>query len=147
MKTLIIILSVLVSTSLFAQKDKEHTKDVPSAVTAAFVKQFPNVKDVDWEKEGKNYEAEFEVGEAETSATFTADGTLLETETEIEVSALPNTAQQYISQHYSGYTIKEAARITDHKGVVTYEAEVKKKGESMDVIFSENGAFVKVIEY
>lgn len=142
----LIALALLMASGLFAQENDKKTKEVPAVVTAAFAKQFPNVKDVDWEKEGNDYEAEFELNKVETSAIFSADGHWKETETEIAVSALPAKAQEYLKAKYSEYAVKEAAKITDNKNVVTYEAEVKKKGESMDIIFDASGAFLKIIK-
>ena len=66
-------------------------------------------------------------------------GNILETEIEIKVDALPANAKAYISKNYAGQKIKEATKITDNKGVVTYEAEIKGK----DLIFDSNGNFIK----
>ena len=117
---------------------KEKAVNVPTAVTAAFAKQF-GPTDADWEKEGANYEAEFERNKKETSAVFSADGKLLETEVEIPVAELPAAAMEYIKKNHAGATVKEAAKITDAAGVVSYEAEIKGK----DLIFDAKGNFVK----
>ena len=142
----LIAIALMLASGLFAQNDNKQTKEVPAVVKTAFAKQFPGAEDVDWEKEGNDYEAEFELNKVETSATFTADGHWKETETEIAVSALPANAQEYLKAKYSEYTVKEAAKIVDNKNVVTYEAELKRKGESMDVIFDASGAFLKIIK-
>ena len=65
---------VIVSFS-YAQKIAE--KEVPAAVKSAFQKQFPDVKDVDWEKEKGNYEVEFEIKETEYSVLLDASVTIL----------------------------------------------------------------------
>ena len=114
----------------FAQKTK--SSKVPEPVKMAFSKAYPNVKDVDWEKENGNYEAEFElVDDQETSVVYDANGALLETEVEIAVSALPKAVQEALK----GKKVKEASKITNAKGVVTYEAEVKRK----DLMFDAAG--------
>lgn len=117
---------------------KEKAVNVPAAVTAAFAKQF-GTADADWEKEGVNYEAEFEHNKRETSTVFSADGKLLETEVEISVTELPAAAMEYIKKNHAGATVKEATKITDAAGVVTYEAEIKGK----DLIFDAKGNFIK----
>jgi hypothetical protein len=73
------------------------------------------------------------------SAIFDKAGALLETETEMPVEKLPAAALAYIKQHHADAKVKEAAKITDAKGVVTYEAEIKGK----DLIFDATGNFVK----
>lgn len=110
----------------------------PQAVLQAFQKAFPNAEDVDWELEGDRYEAEFEQGDMEQSATFSATGQLIETETEIAVSELPAAIRDYISANYKGKKIREAARIVTPTGAVTYEAEVNRH----DLMFDASGKFL-----
>lgn len=127
----------LMTGSAFAQHVPE--KDIPVAVKSAFQKAHPDAKEVKWEKEAGNYEAEFEQNKTEQSVLIDVQGTILETEIEIAVSELPQAARDYVSQHYKGQTVKEAAKITNAKGVVTYEAELKGK----DLIFDTKGTFIK----
>ncbi len=131
-----IILTSLVSC---AQKVKE--KDVPENVKMSLQKAHPEAKKVTWEKEDANYEAGFETKDGEYSIVIDGAGNILETEVEIAAAALPETTKAYIAKQYSGEKIKEAARITDAKGIVTYEAEVKGK----DLIFDSAGNFVTIL--
>lgn len=149
MKKLIIILSVtsFVCGNISAQDIKES--DVPAAVVSAFKKQYPNVKEVEWEKEGDNYEAEIELvqvpmdgkgkkREVEKSLEYTATGELVKTEEQIEIKALPAAINDYVNKNYPGKKIKEASKITEANGTIKYEAEVEKQ----DLIFDANGAFL-----
>ena len=133
---IIVVLSLGVS-SANAQKMKEA--DVPSAVKDGFKKSFPGSKAEKWEKEGDKYEAEFDLNKVETSALLDASGTLLETETEISVKDLPKGVTEYLNKYEAGKKIKEAAKITDNKGTVSYEAEC---GEA-DYVFDSVGNFLK----
>jgi hypothetical protein len=126
----------------FAIAQKLSDKDVPQPVKSAFQKAYPNAKEVKWEKEGSNYEAEFDYNKADHSVLFDANGSLIETEVEIEVNQLPKGVLEYVAKNYQGQKIKEAAKITDAKGVVTYEAEIKGK----DLIFDSNGNFIKEVK-
>jgi len=148
MKAIIITTAVALCFGAKAQKLKEA--QVPSAVKEAFAKQFPNIKDTDWEKEGQNYEAEFEVkrvnmengksvkSSVEKSAVFDATGQMLQVEEEIPASQLPAAVRDYVTKNLGGKKIAEAAKITDAKGTVTYEAEVNKE----DYIFDSGGNFL-----
>lgn len=154
MKTIIACLALALFT-LEGNAQKLKDTDVPAAVKEGFRKHFPDVKKAEWEKEGANYEAEFEMSrvamdnpkakkeEVEKSAVFSASGELLETEEEINVSALPASITEYITKNYAGYKVEEAAKITDNKGAVTYEAEVEKGKEEFDLLFDANGGFLK----
>lgn len=107
-------------------------KTPPPTVVTAFNQKFPGTKDVDWSKEKNGeWEAEFEQGEVEISANFSADGVWLETETEVKVTDLPAAVQAALT----GKKVKEAARIQRADGSTVYEAEVKHK----DLIFDAAG--------
>jgi hypothetical protein len=54
----------------------------PDVVVKAFQKLYPDAENVEWEKEGDNFEAEFFEDGNEISAEFNAQGKLLEVENE-----------------------------------------------------------------
>jgi hypothetical protein len=136
-KSMFIAAGLMISLAACAQNVKEA--DVPTVVKDAFKKSYANAKEVKWEKEGANYEAEFEVGETDQSVVYDASGHLIETEVEIKVDNLPAAVREYVSKNYKDMKIKEATKITDAKGAVSYEAEIKDK----DLIFDSNGKFIK----
>ena len=138
MKKSAIILAAMLSVT-FANAQNISDKEVPTTVKAALQKSYPNAKEIKWEKEKANYEAGFEVSETDYSLLIAVSGNILETEVEIKIDELPAKAKEYVSKNYAGQKIKETAKITDSKGVVTYEAEIKGK----DLIFDSNGNFIK----
>ena len=139
-KVVIMMAAGMISSCAFAQKIQD--KDVPAAVKATFQKSYPSTKEVKWEKEGDKYEASFDVNKVDNSVLFNADGNIVETEVEIELNQLPSGILEYVKTHYSGQTVKEGAKITNTKGVVTYEAEIK----GMDLLFDSNGKFIKEVK-
>ncbi len=143
MKTIITIAAlVLMINTAGAQKVKET--EVPKAILTSFQEHFKGAKVEKWQKEKNGeYEAEFDWNKVETSANFSTDGKLMETETEMKVSELSKTITDYITKNYGDYKTSEAAKIVDAAGKVWYEAEVKKGKEEMDLIFDANGTFVK----
>ena len=139
-KLTLITVAAMITSLAFAQKLQE--KDVPIPVKSIFQKQYPNSKEVEWEKEGENFEAEFELNKIEQSVLFDAKGNILETEVEIELSQLPKGVLDYVTTSYKVKSVKEAAKITDAKGIVTYEAEIK----DLDLLFDSNGKFIKELK-
>jgi hypothetical protein len=150
MRISVVIIALMIGMPcLKAQSLKES--QVPSEVKEAFRKQFPNVTDVEWEKEGEDYEVEYEVkrvnmdngkavkGTVEKSILFNAGGAILQTEEEIPVSGLPKAVSEYVAKNLHSKKIKEAAKITGADGTVSYEAEVAK----VDYLFDANGNFLK----
>lgn len=130
------LLVLLVSCSASAQKIDE--KDVPAAVKSACEKSYPNAEKVKWEKEGANYEAEFENDEVDMSVVFSPDGKMLEEEREIALNTLPETIKNYVKTNYPDQKMKEATIIRKADGTQSYEVEVK----DLDLFFSENGTFL-----
>ena len=138
MKKLVFLLTITTSVA-FVNAQKLQTKDVPTSVREAFHKQFSTIKEVKWEKEHGNYEAGFKLEKTDYSVIVDASGNILETEMSIDVKSLSAPIIAYIAKNYPNQKIKEAAKITDAKGIVTYEAEVNGK----DLIFDNNGKFLK----
>jgi len=113
-------------------------QNVPAAVTTAFEKSFPNTVVKKWDKEDGGYEANFTKDSKSMSATYDANGTWKETETDIKIAELPASVVDYIKTNYKGAGIKEAAVIETANGRM-YEAEVKGK----DLLFDMDGKFLK----
>lgn len=136
--------SILTTTCLFiglglTQAQSIKSDAVPTAVKDAFAKKYPSAKVDKWEKEGAGFEAEFHVNKIENSVVMDANGNLLETEVEISPEQLPTAVKDYIAKNLPGKKAKEASKITDAKGTVTYEAEINE----VDYIFDANGSFMK----
>ncbi len=135
------LLVVITSTSC-AQSGNEHNEqiNVPAVVKSALKKNYPEAKNVGWEKENGNYEANWggKSGE-DNSVQFTPAGSFIEIVNAIPVSQLPAKVVAYVKQHYSGAKITEAGKVTDAAGTLSYEAEVHGK----DIVFDNNGNFVK----
>ena len=144
LRFMLLIAAALSVTTVFAQKEeKESNAQVtpPAAVKTAFAKKFPGIT-AKWEEENGKFEANFKQQGHEMSALFDNSGTMEESEMEIKTGELPSAVITYISQHYKGAAIKEAAKITKASGEVNYEAEVKGK----DLIFDASGKFLKEAE-
>lgn len=133
------LLLVLAIASAHAAAQKLNEKELPGPVLSGFYMKYKDVKVEKWEKEGNNYEAEFDLNKEEYSVLIDGAGNILETEMEIAVSELPAGVKDYVAKNYRGAKIKEASKITDASAVITYEAEVGKE----DLIFDSNGLYLK----
>lgn len=145
MKTTIATIALCVG---FIYANAQHLKEaeVPANVKAGFAKKYPGSKVKVWEKEGADYEAEFDLNKVESSAVFDGNGTFKELEQEIKTAELPKAATDYCTKTFVGYKLSEAAKITDANGKVMYEAEMEKGKEHFDVIFDDKGNFIKKSE-
>lgn len=129
---------MLFGTSVKAQNIKSSL--VPRLATNALKARYPMAKQVTWEKENANFEANWggKSGE-DMSVVFTPSGTFVEQAKAITVESLPTAASGYIKAHYPGKKVSEAVEVTDGAGKITYEAEISGK----QVLFDNKGAFIK----
>ncbi len=135
----VILLIAIVGFSVQAKAQRLMVKDVPAAVSSAFKKAQPSVKDVDWSKDGNDFEASYEVNKKSMSLTYGASGNLVETEVQISASDLPASVMIYVKKNHKEDEVKEASKITTSNGTITYEAQVK----GMDLIFDNAGNYIK----
>jgi uncharacterized membrane protein YkoI len=128
-----------------AQQLKEA--EVPAKVKSAFAKKYPGSKVKEWEKEGADFEAEFDLNKVESSAAFGSDGTFIHQEQEMKVTELPKKALDFCGTSFVGFKLSEATKITTADGKVTYEAELlQQDNRELEAIFDDQGNFIKKSE-
>jgi hypothetical protein len=129
----------LISLATCAQRVKGT--DVPAPVKAALQQKYPSASGIIWEKEKGNYEANWggKSGE-DNSVLFTPAGVFVEQVVAMPAAKLPVGVAEYVRAHDGGAKITEAGKVTDAKGKIRYEAEVKGK----DLLFDEKGDFLKI---
>jgi len=140
--TLIFSLFAMVTSTVMGQK--LPSTEIPSSIATVFAKSHPRAKNVKWNKENANFEVSFEEQKAEMSVVYSADGSEIEIETEIEWSQLPEPVRQILKKDYLDHELKEYAKIVSGKEV-TYEVEVSKKKQSFDLLFDANGVSLKKV--
>jgi Putative beta-lactamase-inhibitor-like, PepSY-like len=144
MKTTLSFVAILfaLSAPTFAQEKNEgtHHITVPAVVKSSLYRKYADARNVTWEKEKGNYEANWggKSGE-DKSVQFTPAGDFIEIVNAIPASQLPASTITYIKEHYKGSHISEAGKVTDAKRKLSYEVEVNRK----DIIFDEKGNFVQ----
>ncbi len=149
-KTILSSVLALAVSFTFAQKDDKKTDaktdtkaaaaapaqaaNVPAAIKTKFASLYPSAKDIAvWKEEKDTYVASFEQNKYKTAVVFDGAGNLAETRTEIKISELPEKAGPYVKKNFGkSAKITKAVRITDAKGVVTYECTVKDKIHTFD---------------
>ncbi|WP_317898037.1 PepSY-like domain-containing protein [Aurantibacillus circumpalustris] len=139
-KSIVLVLALFVIAFTTKAQDVKEA-DVPENVKAAFSKKFPKAQ-AKWEKEGLNYEAEFDMDKVESSVIFDKDGKFIELEQEMQTSDLPKSIIDYCSGRYSTHKIAEASKITLANGSVRFETELRKGREHIDLLFDSTGNFI-----
>lgn len=153
MKTQLLMTTALaVSLVLFGQAnagEKELSKhQVPKAVLEAFEKAYPNAKGVEFEKEmfeGKAaYEVEYKENGKEYEVMYSAEGSLVQKEEEIDAKTLPEPVSQAVTKaHFKG-KIKEAEKVMTPDGTITgYEVEINSEGKELELELDTSGKILK----
>lgn len=137
-KLLVLIVCSIFVLGISAMNQKDEK--IPASAKTGFAAKFPTAQKVKWsvEKPGE-FEAEFTQNGVETSALVDAKGTLLETETEIKESELPQAVKATLAKDFAGYKLDEIEKATDAKSVTTFEMEAAKGKDKLEISFDANG--------
>lgn len=147
MKHIIFVLCIVALMSNAACAQKIAADKVPASVTSAFKAKFPTAKKASWEIENKtDFEVNFKLNGEEVSANFSPNGEWIETETELEVSALPAAIQLILKNDFAGFEIEEVSKVESAKNGSIYMVEVEKGEEKFDVSFSLDGKVLSKIK-
>jgi hypothetical protein len=123
---------------LNACSSKWDQSQLPATVRDAFEKKYPGTT-ATWQKEGEQYEAEYKMDGKSFTAVYGSDGSLQETEMEISLSELPDSARNYLQSHFKPDEIKEIEKLTLPNGESSFEAEAA----GQELVFDSMGRFVK----
>lgn len=140
MKLIIFFIGLLLPISILATSTGIT---VPDAAKKTFKNKFPSATNVKWGKENAHeYEAEFKLGGKNISANFSENGQWLETETQLDLNALPQKVRDAFNSRYSNANVKEAARIESSNKVI-YEVEFKQGTKTIEIKYTEQGVETK----
>ena len=134
-----------------ADEEKVPLKDVPQVVLDAVKAKFPGAELTGAEKEVEDGTTSYEVALKDKGrkieVTVTAQGSILETETDVAVGDLPTAVSSAIKAKYPKGTIKEAeaiTRIKEGKETRSYEVVVATGGKkSLEIKVSPEGKILK----
>lgn len=140
MKTLLVVLGLGLAIT-HANAQRVRVGEVPLPVQKSLQKNY-GIKDADWDREGANFEANFEEKDKDVSVLFDAAGSVLETEREIARGELPKAVINALRVDYPDFKLEESSKI-EANGVITYETEVEKGEQTFDLIFDAEGKLIK----
>jgi hypothetical protein len=140
--------ALLASTVLAKEKADSDKKDAekstpvekaPQAVQAALDKELHGAKATSLKREVHDgfaaYEAEYAANGVECSVKLSEDGTTLETEQGVAVSAIPASVTAQIEKQFPKATIKEAQRVV----LTFFEVTLDTGGKEREVKMFANG--------
>jgi len=147
------VVAVLAGVVTYAARDEAVT--LPVAVQDALGEQYPGatVEESEIDVEGiRVYEIELKADGKEFEVTITADGTILEVETEITLNDLPKPVKTAILDAAQGAEIEEVKKeetlyvVTLQKLAepeISYEAELVQNGEEVELELAADGTVLE----
>ncbi len=120
-------------------------RKVPAEVTDAFKEKFPNATKVEWKDKLSAFQASYEEEGVHYTAKFTSKGEWLQTEKDIEETALPAAVKDgFDKSKFTEWELKSVSRIDNKDNTVQYRIFVKKSNvEKKYLYFNEDGRLVK----
>lgn len=121
-----------------------HASQVPEVITTAFIRDFQNVRDVEWEVGVSNpdvYEVEFEAAGRDYTAFYDLQGNLLMYIVELWWNEVPQAVKNAVSAKYAGYYIDDVDRVSVGNTVI-YQVDLEKGNSEIFAHFTENGDFI-----
>lgn len=105
-----------------AQSSKTTPVAIPDIVMDKFTLLYPDATGVTWKEQKGKYMAEFKNEKKRTAALIKADGTVMQTKTQIKVIALPPDATAFLLEEVKVRKIEDASIIEDEPGMITFKA-------------------------
>ncbi len=137
MKNILLVAALFVSLSV-----ANAQKGVLAMALSDFKSKFPTAEKVSWGKEDGSFEAEFKMGGTKMSATYSAKGEWLETETGMASTEIPANVLAAFKKDHGAATIKSVYKIESAKPLA-YELEYKDGVKTKEIIYDANGAVRK----
>ncbi len=141
----ILIAAACAAVVLSAQEQKLKPVDVPSVVSAALAKKYPNAHVSGWTKEVEDgrttYEASVTDRAARRDVVFNEAGVLQAVEQAIPMSELPAKVKRAVEDKYPGAVLRKAEKITTNDET-QYEVALGKAAKK-EVLLSAQGKVLK----
>lgn len=132
----------MISSYTFAQKVIIEQKDVPVVVLNSFQRLYPSADVIVWEKNHKEFVANFTENGMQHAVHFDEKGTKHRTKLVIKEETLPQNVKDYASKNYPKEEFKEVEKITNRNNVTHYRVKIK----DQDFYFDEQGNYIQDTE-
>jgi len=138
MKT-IVMMMLASSYSFLGCSQNLAVGELPSLVQNGLKTQFPTATDVEWEKNGNLFEAEFDINQTDHTALLDGTGKIVMHKQDIEATQLPEPVAKALRTNFSGYQIDDLEQV-EKNGQTLYQVELEKNfGLDQKKVFSADG--------
>lgn len=139
---------ILLGVFAFQSCDKDDLAHPESKeVEKTFVEKYPNASQVEWEKKGNYWIADFYFNHQEMEAWFEKNGTWRMTEINIAFDALPEPVKTaFSSGEYQTWAIDDIDMVERKDVETVYVLETEKGNKEYSLYYSPAGTLIKAVE-
>lgn len=146
MKAKIILSMLAIGLTIITSAQDLKESEVPAGILKTFKVEHPNVRGVDWERDGLYYKVEFKHESREHEVWYDDKAKVFRTKEDISATDLPEAVAASIKRNYSLFKAEDFEKWTEGRAI-TYKVELKSPNEDRNVIFDKNGqVLVDVID-
>ncbi|WP_299984479.1 PepSY-like domain-containing protein [uncultured Pontibacter sp.] len=146
MKKILVGFAFVIGSVVAVEAQDVAEKDVPEAMKSALSQKYTNATDLEWEKHGENYEADFDIDRIDHTVMIDPSGKILMTKRDIEEKDLPQNIRTAISQKYKGMRLDDIEQV-EKDGNTYYQLELEQKPQDKKVVLSQDGKEVTDLAY
>jgi tRNA-binding EMAP/Myf-like protein len=144
MKNIILILGIVLTGYISNAQDE---KLVPPEVKASLSLKYPQVmmNNVDWEKVGQYYKADFKSGDKKYEVLMDQSGAWVHSE--ITLKELPNEVKDGLSKsEFKTSKVNEVEKIENPDLITRYKVDISKGNQEYNILLDQKGEIIKKIK-
>lgn len=144
MKSLSLLLLILLSSTISAQKKDVSEKDVPAAIINTFIAKYPTAKTRTWKTKNGDYEVDFYINLKKYEAKYEADGKWKKTSVKINRKEVPEAVfNSFKASEFSNWTLDDTYLVEDSENKNLYMLKAVKGSNVMELLYKSNGELLK----
>lgn len=126
--------------SLMIAHNKSNLTEInpPEILSNQLYKDFPDAKDIDWERSDYIYEVEFEIENTDFTAFYDKDANLLVYKYEIDETELPAVVKNASVAIYPDYHFDDIVKIIRRDDII-YKLELKRNNIEKTILLKKDG--------
>jgi len=146
MKKLIILISVFsLGFGFYAKAQYIGAQDLPADINQDFSAKYPNLSQVDWEKDGKKFKATFNVEKWAHEVVYDRNGKIVSQQFGLPLTSVPADVYGGVKKNFPELEIKEADQV-EEKGKISYKLSLKDEDNAIaKVIMAPDGRVIRTV--
>ena len=146
MKKLIILISVFfLGFGFYAKAQYIGAQDLPADINQDFSAKYPNLSNVDWEKDGKHYKATFNVEQSAHEIVYDQNGKVISQQFGLPLTSVPADVFNGLKKNFPELQAQNA-NVIEEKGKIAYQLSLNDDNTIVEkVVMTPQGRVIRTI--